>query len=122
MAAYSDSEKDREQMVNRALEAYTGLLAVFPDDPDLTLGTAEAYRLLAAIQQTTGQIPQSIASFERSIAHFLKLVDNPQKKHEANRGLVWDYTRRGELYRMGISSELAQQDYRRARTNRSVQG
>ncbi len=114
LAVYPNSEKVREGIAKQLLGVYADLRAFYPDDVEIAFDTAEALRILGALELTTGQISRSQASFQRSIDCFLRLTDEPRIKYEATRGLVWVYIQRGELYRANISSQLAQADYRRA--------
>ena len=67
LATYPNSENDRELISSEVLRVYTRLLEVFPDDPEIVFGTADAYRILGAIKRTTGQIPGSLSAYQSSI-------------------------------------------------------
>ncbi len=113
-ARYPNSEGLRESMVQGILDMYTKLLASYPSDPDILFETAEVYRILGAIRLTTAQIPGSLASFQSSTELFTRLLDHPRRRYDAIRGLVADYVDRGELYRINVSSRLAQEEFHHA--------
>ena len=114
LATYPNSENDRERISSEVLRVYTRLLEVFPDDPEIVFGTADAYRILGAIKRTTGQIPGSLSAYQSSIESFARLTEHSAKKHESRRGLVQDLIDRGELYRMNGSSTQAIKEFRLA--------
>ena len=96
LATYPNSENDRERISSEVLRVYTRLLEVFPDDPEIVFGTADAYRILGAISAPPGQIPGSLSAYQSSIESFARLTEHSAKKHESRRGLVQDLIDRGE--------------------------
>lgn len=114
LAKLRDSDPLRESLTKKMLNFYQELRTWYPDDLDIRYEMAEVYRILAMVRRTTGQLKGALDCHRRATSHYLTLIDHPQKKYLALRGLVQTLTDCGELYRMSGRTSLAVAEYNKA--------
>ena len=106
----------RKELADSVLQNYQVLGEKFPADPSVRLETAQVYRVIAAIEQMTGQYTMSQESIERALDIITKLCKDQPVDATYRRWLVEAYLDRGALIQLYGPTGESERDIRLAIT------
>jgi eukaryotic-like serine/threonine-protein kinase len=114
LGQFPQTEPLRERLARDLVNSYEPLLKSYPDNPYLVFDAGEAYRILGTSCRRTGKLHDALSSYQRSLALYESILDRPERRFAARRGLVNVLSDLGEFHLIEGGRKLAEQHLRRA--------